>query len=520
MKFSNLKVATKLWLSVALFIVLLIVNLVLAGARTAEVRGKSEQLTLNSLEKVKLVAQWAGLAETVGARMSAIVLSGSPELAEAFKDLNAKDQARIAEIQKQVETFASTDEERRQLAKIADKRGVVLGLLRKLGELRAAGNSAEADSLYMQQLTPAMSEYMGALQEQVALQEEITKKLRKELTTETASVMQISIFFIIAIIIGALIGAHFLIRSIRNPLQQAAGMANRIANGDLSPRKPELRADEFGDLLRALAAMRDALGTLVAQVRSGSESVVAASSEIAAGNLDLSNRTEQQAATIEETASTMEELLARVRQNADNACNANSLASAASEVASKGGAVVSQVVDTMGSINESSRKAVDIITVIDGIAFQTNILALNAAVEAARAGEQGRGFAVVAAEVRSLAQRSASAAREIKALIGASVENAEAGARLVDQAGATMHEIVDSVARVTQVINEISRASQEQAANIEQVNRAVTQMDEATQQNAALVEQASAASQSMNQQARALAEAVSVFKTGDEAARA
>ena len=258
--------------------------------------------------------------------------------------------------------------------------------------------------------------------------------------------------------------------------------------------------------------MNGALVNIVSEVRSGTETIASASQQIATGNADLSSRTESQASSLEETASSMEELTSTVKQNADNARQANQLAVSASEVAVKGGAVVSEVVETMGSINESAKKIVDIIGVIDGIAFQTNILALNAAVEAARAGEQGRGFAVVASEVRSLAQRSAQAAKEIKVLIDNSVEKVDAGSRLVDQAGVTMQEVVESIRRVTDIMGEISAASAEQTSGIEQVQQAVTQMDETTQQNAALVEEAAAAAESLREQADKLTQVVSVFK--------
>jgi len=265
--------------------------------------------------------------------------------------------------------------------------------------------------------------------------------------------------------------------------------------------------------------MNDNLVDLVGKVRMGTDQITTASSEIASGNLDLSQRTEEQVSSLEETASSMEELTSTVRQNADNARQANQLAAGASEVAVKGGAVVGQVVQTMSSINASSKKIVDIISVIDGIAFQTNILALNAAVEAARAGEQGRGFAVVATEVRTLAQRSAAAAKEIKELISDSVSKVEDGTRLVDEAGATMDEIVSAVKCVTDIMSEISAASQEQSSGIEQVNQAVSQMDEVTQQNAALVEEAAAA-ESMQDQAQALTQAVTIFKLSSNGAHA
>ncbi|WP_084199733.1 methyl-accepting chemotaxis protein [Noviherbaspirillum autotrophicum] len=293
--------------------------------------------------------------------------------------------------------------------------------------------------------------------------------------------------------------------------QDAAEVASRIAAGDLS-EPVKVKAGDRTSLMFAMKTMQESLLGIVSKVRMGTDSITSATNEMAAGNLDLSSRTEQQAASLEETASSMDELTSTVKQNADNARQANQMAVVASEVAGKGGAVVAEVVNTMAAINESSRKIVDIIGVIDGIAFQTNILALNAAVEAARAGEQGRGFAVVAAEVRTLAQRSASAAKEIKALIGDSVDKVHAGTGLVDQAGATMQEVVTSVTRVADLIGEIAAASHEQNNGIEHVNQAIAQMDQVTQQNAALVEEAAAAADAMHKQAEELAQAVQVFK--------
>ncbi|HWT70999.1 MAG TPA: methyl-accepting chemotaxis protein [Oxalicibacterium sp.] len=318
-----------------------------------------------------------------------------------------------------------------------------------------------------------------------------------------------------AIAFGVLLAgfmAFWLIRMIARPLHQAVQIAKNVAGGDLTQQIDVHSTNETGQLLQALKDMNDSLASTVRAVRRGTETITVASGEIASGNADLSSRTEAQAGSLEETASSMEELTSTVRQNADNARQANQLVVSASEVAMKGGDVVEQVVQTMSSIKDSSRKIVDIIGVIDGIAFQTNILALNAAVEAARAGEQGRGFAVVAGEVRNLAQRSAGAAKEIKGLISDSVEKVDAGGKLVDQAGATMGEIVTSVKHVADIMSEITAASQEQSSGIEQINQAVTQMDEMTQQNAALVEQAAAAAQSMQDQAVELSRAVSIFK--------
>ncbi|MBK4736404.1 methyl-accepting chemotaxis protein [Noviherbaspirillum pedocola] len=310
----------------------------------------------------------------------------------------------------------------------------------------------------------------------------------------------------------AILMAIWIARNITRPLQQAVGLARRVAQGDLTSRLSAQSKDETGELIGALMEMNEALVRIVTEVRSGTDAISTASSEIASGNMDLSARTEQQASSLEETASSMEEMTSTVKQNADNARQASQLAANASDTAARGGAVVAEVVTTMGSINESSKKIVDIIGVIDGIAFQTNILALNAAVEAARAGEQGRGFAVVASEVRSLAQRSAAAAREIKGLIDDSVGKVDTGSRLVDQAGATMTEVVESVRRVNDIISEISAASEEQRAGIEQINGAVTQMDAVTQQNAALVEEAAAAANAMREQAASLGHAVDIFR--------
>jgi len=316
---------------------------------------------------------------------------------------------------------------------------------------------------------------------------------------------------LVAILIGAAL-AWYIARGIVRPLREAVQVAEKVSEGDLTGTIMVRSDDETGRLLQALKVMNENLGRIIGEVRSGATLINSASQQIAAGNSDLSMRTEEQASSLEETAASMAELTDNVTQNANNARQANSLAASASEVADRGGAVVAQVVDTMTSINDSAKKIVDIIAVIDGIAFQTNILALNAAVEAARAGEQGRGFAVVASEVRVLAQRSAAAAKEIKGLIVNSVEKVESGGKLVQQAGATMDEIVDSIKRVTAIMTEIMSASEEQSAGIGEMNKAVATLDQVAQQNAALVEEAAAATQSMQDQAARLAQAVSVFK--------
>ncbi|MQA17958.1 HAMP domain-containing protein [Rugamonas sp. FT103W] len=321
-----------------------------------------------------------------------------------------------------------------------------------------------------------------------------------------------------AAVFGGALLALWLARSISAPLQRATLAAQRIASGDLGTRIGETSANETGRLLQAMQHMNDSLLGMIGQVRQGARAIDGAAREIAEGNLNLSTRTEQQAASLEETASSMEQLTATVKQNAEHAMQANQLALSASAVALRGGADVEQVVGTMASINDSSKKIAEIIGVIDGIAFQTNILALNAAVEAARAGEQGRGFAVVASEVRNLAHRSAAAAREIKELIADSVDKVARGTQLADQARNTMDEVVGSVKRVTGLIGEIADASAEQTAGLEQVNQAVAEMDQATQQNAALVEQAAAATAAMQEETARLNEAVGVFSGDGDAA--
>jgi methyl-accepting chemotaxis protein len=316
---------------------------------------------------------------------------------------------------------------------------------------------------------------------------------------------------LVGVVLGTVV-AWLLVRAISGPLDEAMTIAIKVAEGDLTGQIEVHGNNEIGALLKALGKMKSNLAGIVAEVRSSTDTMSSASSEIAAGNMDLSARTADQADSLEKTASSMEQLTGTVKQNSDNAQQANQLAMSASEVATKGGIVVAQVVATMGSINESSKKIVDIIGVIDGIAFQTNILALNAAVEAARAGEHGRGFAVVASEVRNLAQRSAGAAKEIKELIGDSVNKVDSGAKLVDQAGATMQEIVSSIQRVTDIMGEITQASREQTSGLQQINEAISQMDTITQQNVALVEEAAGAAGSLQDQAQALATVVNVFK--------
>ncbi len=378
--------------------------------------------------------------------------------------------------------------------------------------LIGAFNSEDAIKLITTKIDPLNQQALAEINKLVDMQQTTAHRVLDDATSSGRQLM--SILFVIgavALVVGGAL-ALMLTRSITHPLRDAVSVARRVAAGELAADVGTRGKDEVSELLQALRDMNDSLQRIVGEVRTGTDSMTVASREIAMGNADLSSRTEMQAGALQETAGSMGQLTTTVKQNAEHAKEANRLVTSASDVAVKGGEVVGQVVGTMGSIKDSSRKIVDIIGVIDGIAFQTNILALNAAVEAARAGEQGRGFAVVASEVRNLAQRSAAAAKEIKQLIGDSVEKVDAGGKLVDQAGKTMDEIVASVMHVADIMREITAASEEQSADIEEVNRAIAQMDEMTQQNAALVEQAAAAAQSMQDQAASLTRAVSVFK--------
>ncbi|MBI3229659.1 MAG: HAMP domain-containing protein [Burkholderiales bacterium] len=409
-----------------------------------------------------------------------------------------------------------SDAEKLALNDIEDLDKKIYSFSREASGIALAFNPEGATKIILSNVEPLNNQLIVALNELVKLQQEATSD---ELRKSDAADKRLNIILLVTSIAALIIGiacAVIFTKSITRPMRGAVEIAKTVASGELTSHVEVKGKDETSELLAALKEMNDSLVRTVADVRSGTETITVASHEIASGNADLSARTESQASSLEETASSMEELTSTVKQNADNARQANQLAFSASSIAEKGGTVVGEVVSTMGSIKESSSKIVDIIGVIDGIAFQTNILALNAAVEAARAGEQGRGFAVVAAEVRSLAQRSAGAAKEIKALIGDSVEKVDRGSKLVDEAGHTMSLIVTSVKQVADIMGEITAATQEQSNGIEEVNQAITQMDEMTQQNAALVEQAAAAAESLQEQAERLSQAVSIFKLDQE----
>jgi methyl-accepting chemotaxis protein len=509
---SNIKIGKRLGLGFALILAMTVLIACAGIWRLNEVADATRTMMAAPLTKERLITDWYSLNFASIRRTAAIVKSTDPALGPYFKEDAAASVKKAAELLKGIEPLIAGDAEKALFAKILDQRKHYSASRDGAVKAKADGNEAEAARLLDEKFTPAAKLYQDLLQELVVMQRTSIDATAKAIdATAARASTNIALMTAVAVLLGAIL-SWLLTKGITRPIQDALDLAETVASGDLTRDIDATSKDETGALLRALRHMNDSLVKIVTQVRSGTDTIATASAEISAGNLDLSSRTEQQAGALEETAASMEELTTTVRQNADNARQANQLSIAASEVAAQGGAVVGQVITTMGSINESSRKIVDIIGVIDGIAFQTNILALNAAVEAARAGEQGRGFAVVASEVRNLAQRSAAAAKEIKVLIGDSVDKVDVGARLVDQAGATMEQVVSSIRRVTDIMAEITHASAEQTGGIEQVNQAIGQMDQVTQQNAALVEEAAAAAASMQDQAATLAHVVGVFK--------
>ncbi|WP_382327649.1 methyl-accepting chemotaxis protein [Hydrogenophaga sp. UC242_50] len=510
MKLNDIKVGSRL--AIAFGLVLLITAL-MAGIgvwRLQELVQTTRTLAGEDNEKLQLAARWRQTIDINWVRTRAAILdSDTSRIATWQADMDETSKISQASRDRMVELVKS-DTGKKMIADIdaareayRTPRGVVM-------KARMAGEDMSA--ALDRDLRPLAEAYINTILKLEQRQQGIYDAALKEAEEMAANGRTILIMGgVLATLLGAA-AAFVLSRSITVPLRQAAETARLIADGDLTRAIPAEGRDEAAQLLQALKGMQDSLGRVVSNVRGNAEGVAVASAEIAQGNNDLSARTEQQASALEETAASMEQLSSTVRQNADNAQQANQLAMSASTVRTQGGEVVAQVVDTMRDINDSSRKIADIIGVIDGIAFQTNILALNAAVEAARAGEQGRGFAVVAGEVRNLAQRSSEAAKEIRGLITASVERVEQGSSLVDRAGVTMTEVVNSIRRVNDIMGEISAASQEQSSGVAQVGEAVTQMDQATQQNAALVEESAAAASSLKTRAEQMVQAVAVFR--------
>ena len=515
---KNLKISTRLSGAFALLVLMLLGVTVAAMTQLAAMRSATAEITDNWLPSVEVVnaidAQTAELRMIV---LTHVMNTDAAEIAKIDKRL-VDGRAKLVELRKQYERLINTPEEKKLYDEFAANWGKYIAVNDGALELSRKNQNDDARAIVEGEslrLYNTSGEYLDKLVKMNNDGAEQARKASERPSHQARTILIVVAVFAIALAIAA---AVWLIRSITAPLARAVEVADRVSGGDLTAHIDVDSRDETGQLLSALQRMQQSLVRTVSVVRQNSESVASASAQIASGNNDLSARTEQQASALEETAASMEELGSTVRQNADNARTANHLAMNASTVAAQGGEVVAEVVETMKGINASSNKIADIISVIDGIAFQTNILALNAAVEAARAGEQGRGFAVVAGEVRSLAQRSAEAAKEIKSLITASVERVEQGSALVDKAGATMTEVVTAIRRVTDIMGEISAASSEQSAGVGQVGEAVTQMDQATQQNAALVEEMAAAAASLNTQAGELVQAVAVFKLAQDSA--
>ena len=520
MQLDNVSVSRKLW---GAFLVLMLAMLGISGfqqyrANTSMASAMDGVIDIE--ERISMALRWRGGTETaVNMVMGAAVTSDSV-LAEQY---NAKVKAiigDIAKIQEKIVAEATQPDEKASVDKVLVARKAVMAATAKTWELKGAGDVVETQRFADDQFAPLITSYLKTQDDFVSMLQQRRDTVRAAASDQRTS-YAIQGLVASAVLMGLfLLLAWKLVRSITVPLGQAVTLADAIAAGDLTRDLQSTRKDELGDMLRSLSSMAERLRGVVGEVRVGVDAVSSASVEIANGNHDLSARTEQTASNLEQTAASMEELTATVTQSADTARQANQLAGTAAQAAARGGQVVGQVVASMQEITHSSRKIADIIGVIDSIAFQTNILALNAAVEAARAGEQGRGFAVVASEVRNLAGRSAEAAKEIKALISASVDNVETGSQQVAEAGQSMTEIVASVQRVSDLIGEITASSTEQRDGIAQVNQAVTHLDQMTQQNAALVEESTAAAASMRDQAQHLADVIAVFNVGAMPARA
>ena len=514
----NVSIGVRLGLG---FAVILLFSMLITGIsvwRLHDVASATRVMMEQPLAKERYISDWYGRIDSAVRRTIAIARSSDTSLSGYFAEESKVSSASSAELQKKIEALIDKPEEKAMFAGLLEQRKVYIGSRDQVYKLKGEAQVDAANEVFEKTFVPAAAKYQKMVQDLLEHQRASIDTTAREIDAVANTSRNLMLVLAALALAFGVVCAWVLTTGIVRPLRTAVDIARKVADGDLTAQIDASAKDETGQLLQALKDMNTSLLNIVGEVRSGTDSIATSSTQIAAGNQDLSSRTEEQAGSLEETASSMEELTSTVKQNADNARQANQLAASAAQVAVKGGEVVAQVVGTMESINASSNKIVDIISVIDGIAFQTNILALNAAVEAARAGEQGRGFAVVASEVRNLAQRSASAAKEIKTLIGASVEQVNAGSMLVAQAGSTMNDIVDSVQRVSDIITEITAASSEQSVGIDEINRAIGQMDAVTQQNAALVEESAAAAESMQHQAHNLAQVVSVFKLNGQQA--
>nr|WP_315395000.1 methyl-accepting chemotaxis protein [uncultured Duganella sp.] len=518
-------IAKRLGLGFGLVSVFLIVVIALGLVSMRQIQARMDEIiNVNGVETRLAQTMDLTVTERALAMRNLILLKEDKEIQIEIKRIAEQEKKYAAAQDKLAKMFSTqaetSDEEKQLLEQITKQAAQAAPFIQRAATLALEQKQDEAYKLLRYEFRPVQRAWWDLIRKLIAVEE----KQNVDATDAAAAAYErartvmliIGSLALLTSLVAAVVITRGVVRELGCEPEHAAEIAGQIAAGNLAVQI-DTRPGDSTSLLFAMRSMRDSLAQIVSQVHASTETISSAAGQIASGNLDLSSRTEQQASTLEETASSMEELTSTVRLNTDHARQANGLAESASSVAVKGGAVVAQVVDTMAAINVSARKIVDIIGVIDGIAFQTNILALNAAVEAARAGEQGRGFAVVATEVRNLAQRSAAAAKEIKDLIGDSVDKVEAGNRLVEQAGSTMTEVVASVKRVTDIMSEIMSASQEQSNGIEQINTAVTQMDDVTQQNAALVEEAAAAAQAMQEQVNSLNEVVGIFRVGAEA---
>ncbi|CAB5652713.1 Serine chemoreceptor protein [Comamonas aquatica] len=518
MQFKNLSVAKKIWLLMLLVMAAMLLAGVGMTASMKQLESHLREEVQTMEERIRLVVELRGSVETAAGYLIAGNLAQDSESMQFFEGKFGQAAAHMTELMQSTESRLRSAEGRALFQQIVDKRAKLNTVAEQVGLERR--NDGDVVRLVRADLVPAVESFIADLNALVQLQEQMLARTLAQAERERTTSYALGLAALAVVVVLGLLLAVWLVRQLTAPLARAVALSHAIAAGNLTQDVHDDRKDELGELLRSLSAMTQKLRSVVGEVRNGVDSVSSAASQIATGNQDLSARTEQTAANLEETAASIEELTATVTQSADTARQANQLASTAVQAAERGGEVVNQVVRSMEQINASSRKIGDIIGVIDGIAFQTNILALNAAVEAARAGEQGRGFAVVAGEVRSLAQRSAEAAKEIKQLISASVDNVDTGSAQVAQAGESMQEIVASVRRVTDLIGEITASATEQRDGIGQVNQAVSNLDQMTQQNAALVEESSAAATSMNEQAQRLADVVAVFNVGQGAVAA
>jgi methyl-accepting chemotaxis protein len=514
MRLIDYKIGTRLALAFALVVVVSVASAGLALSKLAAVEAELDDVVNDNNVKIQLANELAVATHVASLTVNTIVILEERSAMEQERVKVTKARADYAKAWEALKKMPDSAEGKALQDKIEQAQMVAAPLNEKVLDMALANRPTDAAQVLIKQANPATAKWQQAIDENSKLQERNTKTQYAGAVSNYEQARTLLIGANLLCVGLGVLFAWIVTRSVTAPMNAAKDAATRVADGDLTVELHVEGKDETAQLVGALLSMKNNLTRIVDGVRRGADGVAAASAQIAHGNQDLSQRTEEQASALEETAASMEQLSSTVKQNADNARQANQLAMGASTVAIKGGEVVGQVVQTMKGINDSSRKIADIISVIDGIAFQTNILALNAAVEAARAGEQGRGFAVVASEVRGLAGRSADAAKEIKSLINASVERVEQGTALVDQAGATMTEVVSSIKRVTDIMGEISAASTEQSAGVAQVGEAVSQMDRATQQNAALVEQSAAAAESLKDQAQALVQAVAVFKLG------